>query len=236
MSKMSIRIAALGLISATPAFASPESDARIAADAFGTCAVERNADAARAFVMAAPNDTATNNRFIAGLAPCSRAAGPNASNLAVSGAMLQQVLANALVRREFASIGPTSFAAIARISSTSAPIMASEAELAAMPVGDRIARASADTTAQTDFIFAQVGECVARLNPEGVRTLSQTVAASAGERAAVAALTPQIANCLPEGATMRIRPAMMRGWAILQYYRLAHTPPTETAATQGGAN
>ncbi len=237
--RLSVFALLAALTASTSALATPADDARSAAiTAFSTCAVARNADAARAFVMGSAVDVAANQQVINASPACARTAGAAIANLAASGATLKQALANALVSREFARFGPTDFSAIARISSVIAPIPASESQLAAMSDADRIVRSMTDQQAATDYIMAQLGECIARLKPEGVRALSQTVTGTPAERTAVVALNDEMAACLQPGTSLRLRAPAVRAWAVLQYYRLAHTEPTLTptpsAAPAGG--
>ena len=67
------------------------------------------------------------------------------------------------------------------------------------------------------------GECVVRENPGASRNLLTTMPETAQEEGWFAALQPAFASCLPEGQTVEVSKAALRGTIALNYYRLAET-------------
>lgn len=67
----------------------------------------------------------------------------------------------------------------------------------------------------------QFGECVARADAAGVQTLLRQIAGSAGERAAIQALTPRFAACIPRSETIRFSPSVLKGALAEGIYRLS---------------
>lgn len=67
----------------------------------------------------------------------------------------------------------------------------------------------------------QIGECVVRANPAGVRSVYDTKSGSAEELAALKALAPVLPGCVPANKKFSFDRASLRGSLALAYYRLA---------------
>ena len=72
--------------------------------------------------------------------------------------------------------------------------------------------------------LSMIGECAVRADPTGARNLLKARLNSKDEDAAVQALTPAFASCLPKGAQVRFNILSLRGTVAVNYYRLALAP------------
>ena len=77
--------------------------------------------------------------------------------------------------------------------------------------------------------LARYGECVVRLDAAGAKTLLLADPDSPEEAARFGALKPAMANCLPEGHTLKFGKVALRGSIAVSYYRLAHAAAGRTA-------
>jgi hypothetical protein len=143
---------------------------------------------------------------------------------------LQLALADALVRDLYAEPGPTEFALIPPQMREPRPPSSDEGS----PVTVNAAvppTPATELSAQWRYIMERFGECVARREPERVRQMAFTEVVSSEERAALQALQPMLGACLPPGSTLRLRPADVRAWSLLAYYRLARAAATAPQGT-----
>ena len=67
----------------------------------------------------------------------------------------------------------------------------------------------------------RIGECIARADAAGARTLFATRMGSDKEKAAIRALAPVISGCVPAGQEVQIDRARLRFGLATMYYRLA---------------
>jgi hypothetical protein len=70
-----------------------------------------------------------------------------------------------------------------------------------------------------------MASCVAGREPVKVQAVFQTVRASAGERAAIEALTPAISGCLAQGQSFEMTPPLLRAFLAEGAYRVAAGQP-----------
>ncbi|HEX8654189.1 MAG TPA: hypothetical protein VF693_03070 [Allosphingosinicella sp.] len=86
-----------------------------------------------------------------------------------------------------------------------------------MPGNEEMQRLGTDTRAA--ILLIQVGECAARANLPGVMALLGTAVESPEERAAVRALVPAIAGCVPQGVSFQLPPLLARAYLAEGAYR-----------------
>ena len=72
--------------------------------------------------------------------------------------------------------------------------------------------------------LSTVGECAVRANPQGAHSLLSARLNSNEESAAVQAMMPAFASCLPKGQQVRFNILSLRGTVAVNYYRLALAP------------
>lgn len=149
---------------------------------------------------------------------------------------LHTTFADALIRHDFSETGPTNFSSLPALNPVTAPPAATVEELADLTERQRTSRLAFDRDVAAWGALQRLGECIARRGGDDVRKLAATMPATPEERAQLAVLQPMIAACLPPGTTVRLRPADVRGGAVLAYYRLAiaagHHPQSTTEAPQ----
>jgi len=75
--------------------------------------------------------------------------------------------------------------------------------------------------AQGHTLMYRIGECIARADAAGARTLFATRMGSDKEKAAIRALAPVISGCVPAGQEVQIDRARLRFGLATMYYRLA---------------
>ena len=75
--------------------------------------------------------------------------------------------------------------------------------------------------AQGHTLMYRIGECIARAEAAGARTLFATRMGSDKEKAAIRALAPVISGCVPAGQEVQIDRARLRFGLATMYYRLA---------------
>lgn len=220
-------------VSAQPMQSTPET-AYASAAAFADCIVKKRTEQARTVVLDNVYDVAKRYPKVIDR-KCLPEKDDNQwiSKLYFPGDTLHQLLANALVRLEFAKAGPQDFSSIP--DNTGIPAPAKDAtQLARMNSKERALAEARDASNKTWLMLTQIGECVSRRDPEGVRAMAFTPIASIAEKAAIKRLEPGIAACVPAGLTVKMRPSDFRGPAIRSYYHLAHSLD-EDATTQTGA-
>jgi hypothetical protein len=118
--------------------------------------------------------------------------------------VMRSLIADGLILIDFRKTGPTDFSAT--------PPLA-----AASGTGDSA------VVAPTPPVADKLGECAARLSPEGVRRLALTTAASDEETSELRQLVPTFAQCLPPGVKLAFAPSVLRDASVLAYARLALT-------------
>lgn len=156
-----------------------------------------------------------------------------ASMLKGSHSLYRFALAEALLRRDYRKAGPPNPALAAPIDH---PIFAANASPPAN--WDRWPDAAARwpdyrDRARAYSVVSAFGDCVVRAGPAKTWALLQTKVASAEEKAALAALAPEMSSCVPAGAKIELSANNIRGTVALNYYRLSQAP--RAAAAAGGA-
>lgn len=122
---------------------------------------------------------------------------------------LREVVAEALVRREFAN--------------TPAPALDDVPGLSHRP-------ASGSPQSAADAYLARYGECVVRVDPSRAKALLFTEPLTDGEAAAINALGTALGTCLAPGKTLNFSKAALRGSIAINYYRLAVAARSAPAA------
>jgi len=117
--------------------------------------------------------------------------------------LLRGGIFQALYAREFRGGGPTDFSAVTTTGYR---------ELYTDEISPEVRSALA---------LEQFGECVSRADAAGVQTLLRQIPGSAGERAAIQALAPRFAACIPNGETIRFSPSVLKGAVAEGIYRLS---------------
>jgi len=123
--------------------------------------------------------------------------------------VMRSMVADGLVRVEFHSHGPTDFSAVAPLDH---------------PPKDEDETVPA---AKERTIADKLGECAARVSPEGIRQLALAEAASKQELAQIHQLVPTFAQCLPPGVQLSFSAGVLRDSSVLGYARLAFTQAAE---------
>lgn len=108
-----------------------------------------------------------------------------------------------LYAREFRGNGPTDFSAIATTGYR---------ELYTDEISPEVRSALA---------LEQFGECVSRADAGGVQTLLRQGPGTSGERAAIQALVPRFAACIPQNETIAFSPSVLKGALAEGIYRLS---------------
>jgi hypothetical protein len=135
--------------------------------------------------------------------------------------MLHQMMAGLLVRRDYGAAGPSTFQGVAPLPAFVVPPKMDEADRKKMHPLNQEAVLRSEQNAEVWAVLQPFGECVARANPEGVRSLALTDAGSESEQMALKVLLPLFGGCLPAGVTFKLRGKDVRGASVLAYYRLA---------------
>jgi len=66
-----------------------------------------------------------------------------------------------------------------------------------------------------------VALCVVRSNPVAARELIDTAPGSAGEKAVIAQIAPQLGSCIPQGQTLAVNRVTVRAWVAAGLYLAA---------------
>lgn len=196
--------------------------------AYGDCVVGRYPAEAADAVLNDLSNVAISDRYrrLNNVSCMSEARTGRVEGLRFAGDSFRYMLAEGLVRLHYPSSGPADFSAVPAL--TRPPIEPfDEAALLRMSTRRQEEARSAFRAKSGLRVMAMLGECVARRDPEGTRSLAQTQPASAEEAATLARIQPAIARCLPEGTTVRFNRAVVRGSLLVNYYRLARAvqPP-----------
>ncbi len=251
---MSIRltVAVSVLVAAFPGAAQTdrqeERNVRATSLDYGDCVVARYPqDAEQVVVSQIDNDEISRRyRRLNNVGCMGRATeGTAAGGVRYSGDNFRYMLSEALVRMHFSTVAAPSFGAVPPLSRPPVEEPAIDAPSGEAQLRLSLRRredASEDYAERRAFdLMSRLGECVARSAPEATRLLALTETGTPGETAALDALRPAIAQCIPPGTTIRLRPAHVRGAALMNYFRLARAAQAaiasgETAAGQGGAS
>lgn len=216
-----------GLILLTPAHAQNKSDTanerRIMAD-YAQCLVKnRRVAASRAILSSGSiDDKGAKSADISSSACLQSAAGFASRMRSEDGAMLGAI-ADALVR---AGIGTAPTPIL-----TSVPALTHREAYPVETVDKRNGKpVDAETLARREEGFrkaqmrnwlSRIGECVVRTDTAGARTALATRVTTPEEIAALRALSPALASCLPKDMTLSFDRTGLRGAIAINYYRLA---------------
>lgn len=124
---------------------------------------------------------------------------------------MRDVIAEALVRRQFANVAPA-FDDVPPLSHQS--------------TGDT-------PEAQAQGYLSRYGECVVRVDPAGAKALLFTDPLTDKEAAAFNALGTALGTCIAPGKSLNFGKAALRGSIAINYYRLAMAARTATPARAG---
>ncbi|HZU51898.1 MAG TPA: hypothetical protein VE968_08515 [Sphingomicrobium sp.] len=127
---------------------------------------------------------------------------------------MREAIAEALVRREFASVPPPVLDDVPALSHRSV----AEVQPAASAPASEIA---ASERARADAYIDHFGECVVRVDPAGSKRLILTDAFTDAEAAAFNGMRTALGTCLAEGKSLNFGKAALRGSIAINYYRLA---------------
>lgn len=97
-----------------------------------------------------------------------------------------------------------------------------ETQLAALQV-------SYDQTVADRFV-SQLGECIVRADPAGVRVALATKQDAESEKTALIALGGVIAGCVAKGQTLKFNRSTLRAGLATSYYRISQAAPIATEA------
>ena len=218
-------------LSAQPLLAQPLSDlqateTRRLLHAYGACVVKRQeARAAQAIVANITNSELIRRygSLIDGTCLPPRKGSP--VQVRFQGDQYRYALADALVRKQFAS--------------TPAPVLESVARLQHRDPGAAPARVNAkgkrlkekqylaalrDYEAEQAYSYlSRYGECVVRVNPAAARDLLLSEPGTPQENQRFAALRIPFGTCLPEDQKLSLGKLALRGTIAINYYRLARS-------------
>ncbi len=203
-------------------------DARKVMRDFAECAVKRQHDVAREFVLS-PSDQRLDEKDYRSLIN-GACLGMMTARLEMRPAMFRGALAERLITIDVgtAPINPTNKPALAGAmptmpASTDAKGSAVNAtQLAALQVGYDQALA--------DRFVSQLGECVVRTDPEGSRAVLATEQDAESEKAALIALSAAISGCVAKGQTLKFNRSNIRAGLATSYYRISQAEPIATKA------
>ena len=200
--------------------------ALLTAKKFADCTVKRRPDLARQFVVMSHLDV---DKRLSKLldAEClpDKKGDSYTARLSFPSDTLHQLVANALVRRDYPSFGPD----LSTVSPTEIPVPQPTAPdlLAKMSDKERVIDREKFVAAQNWYMLTMLGDCVSRRDSDGVRSMALTDIGSTEEKAVIAKLQVHIAGCWPAGQTVRMRIRDFRGPALRAYYLLASRSVTE---------
>lgn len=169
----------------------------------GECLVKRNGAAAEKMLAWPPESREYLTAFLKAEGPANCFAGAKPPSKLHSNAT-RGAIAEALLRRDLSAVGSARDGRLAAI-------FPDEPAAPARAMGDG-ARARA---------FLRLSECVVRLEPVKSFALFSTQVASAEELNAFRALIPAIADCLPPGLDVPMRPPMVRSYLAEAVYRVS---------------
>lgn len=210
-----------------------ENRVRVIQAQYGECVVKKQPAEAARFVITPRFDRAEMRRILPKLGDswclliASSAFG---SQMSFPGDTMRYTLADALVRREFASASPS----LKDAGPIVQPVL-DESEYVPKP-GRRAKQSELNELADNrqkrvaTIYMAHFGECVVRANSKASYALLMARSATPQESAALSDLKPAFANCLEVGQTFSLNKATLRGTVAMNFYRLAHAPKVTVSA------
>lgn len=220
---VSLPVACLSAMSASAQRPSDVARTRATSTEYGDCVVARYTAIARDVILQeVPNDTIMDDhRRLLSVNCMGQATERDGSGIRFRGDSFRYMLAEGLVRLHYPTGGPTDFSTVpALVRPEIAPL--DEAMVAGLSRRRQEEVRENHRVAVGIRTMALLGECVVRYAPEAVRAMALTDPASPEETAAMTAVQPAIAGCLPQGSTVRLNRAVVRGSLLVNYYRLAH--------------
>jgi hypothetical protein len=169
----------------------------------GECLVKRNGAAAEKILAWPPESREYLAAFLKAEGPADCFTGGKAPSK-LHGNATRGAVAEALLRRDLSAIGSPRRGRLAAI-------FPDEPTALGRAIGD-------GTRARA---FLRLGECVVRLEPVRSFALFSTPVASVEERRAFEALVPAMADCLPPGLEVQMRPPMVRSYLAEAAYRVS---------------
>jgi hypothetical protein len=201
----------------------PKRQVRLLVADFGDCMVKREARLASQAILA--NEPGSLMRQYPRLVQdsCIPIQGSESVEVTFSGNQYRYAIAEALVRRELATLPAPSFddlPALTHGPDRVAPVTDGRGR----PLtGSKLESAMSDYRSwQAARYMWRFGECVARFDPAASRQLLLASPESAEEAASFAALGTALGTCLGEGRKIALGKADLRGTIAVNYYRLAH--------------
>lgn len=187
---------------------------------FADCVVDYHADIAREFALKSTNEWMPEEKFekLAG----GKCLGFRGGRLRMPTEHYRGALADRLIREDFAAgfdLAPANIA----------PLIWAEPQLRTSDpkTGKGLSAEKAQAAERLynlDLAYnyiLRVGECVVRAEPRGARAVLDAPVDSAGELAAIKALTPSVAGCVQQGQTLSLNRTNLRSSLAISYYRLA---------------
>lgn len=146
--------------------------------------------------------------------------------------MVRWAIGQALFDRDAGTLGATDFTAVPALSYEE-PYPVRTTDRDGNPISaERIAQQQKKFDEKKgDVALARVGECVARADAAGTRAALVTPLDTPEELAALKAVGPALANCLPKGQTIGFDRMSLRGSLAVAYYRLASAAQPSGAAS-----
>jgi hypothetical protein len=218
------------LVAAAPANESDAStkETRAMMHAYAKCVVKRQgAKASEALLADIDNSEILRRYRMLVIGDCLARQVVSTTRMRFGGDLYRYALADALVNAEFANKPPIDVELLPRLEQRKA----GEPPRETGPDGKKLSKrkyqeALDDYHQSVGYSFlANYGECIVRLNAPAAHALLLTEPDSTEESARFAALKPALANCLPEGQTLRFGKVSLRGSIAVNYYRLAHSSP-----------
>ena len=208
-------------------------EVRLIASKYGDCVVKKAPDAARSFVLFGPSsdpnegDPRSLVRKISDgncLIKASQTFG--GVEMRFPGDTMRYALANALFRRELQTALP-----LADLAQVPGLKQATFDEGSFQPPGGKKLNlnalrelATAKQTERDRITLAHFGECVVRADPRTSHAMLRTSVTTPEEHIAFRTLTKALSACIPQGRTVKLGKATIRGAVALNYYRLAKAP------------
>ena len=151
-----------------------------------------------------------------------------------NGDQFRYALADALVRREFATQPAPNLEAVAPLGHQ-APSPPLKVNAKGKQLSEREYQQALEGFRRSEAFsyLSRYGECVVRIDPVTSRALLLTDPESAQEESQFAAMSKALSTCVQEGSTLKFNKMSLRGTVAVNYYRLAVAARQQSAA--GGA-
>lgn len=145
---------------------------------------------------------------------------------------LKAALAQALFRRELASVAAPEVAAVPPLTHREPTPVVTVDKKTGKPLSAKAIAAQEEAVARKtlDLQVSRVGECVARKNMAAARAVLLTPIGGDEEMAALRATAPVLATCIATGQQVRFDRMALRNTLAINYYRLA----SAALANRGG--